>query len=508
MSKTESRYDLIIIGTGESGEKAIKELREKGKNAYLIDLKPETILTLISQSFQGIQPKDPSSGQSEMNSPDHAILLKKHTVETPAGETTTYTFHAEPLEAKDSMQSAVHSPYEFEPEDDDAEVLEAQQVNYIHPIQIYEKSPFLDKINEQSKKFFQKSPPLNPCDFQPHSYYHLERIELEDDDLDLNGAWKSSSEEPNLQQTQPYTETDYSKEEQPADGSENSFDYFPNQTPVYRERDLKLRKRLANSMRKETNRTAESSSHRDHESSEQQTIRVDPLGFRDLTSMVRNSAFSKKTGSTNYMEPKESSTREKEIDSNTIESFSSRRRTRSHKKNIYPSSIEPLAKKRKSMFKKPPTIVWDETPTVPETHSSSSTFTKPEEECEETPRPRVSEEAQNNEITENRKQEEAKTDPLRENSKQEQEAAKFDSPREIKQEQPSLKQDVSIVEKENETGLKRDDIEFEDAYGGYSSWEEFLTPFSQNSRKRQEIDKIEKRKIALRGLHNLINNLG
>lgn len=61
---------------------------------------------------------------------------------------------------------------------------------------------------------------------------------------------------------------------------------------------------------------------------------------------------------------------------------------------------------------------------------------------------------------------------------------------------------------ESASSLKRDDIEFEDAYGGYSSWEEIMTPYSQNSRKRQEIDKIEKRKIALRGLHNLINNMG
>ncbi|MDQ0417867.1 hypothetical protein J2Z48_002051 [Croceifilum oryzae] len=56
-------------------------------------------------------------------------------------------------------------------------------------------------------------------------------------------------------------------------------------------------------------------------------------------------------------------------------------------------------------------------------------------------------------------------------------------------------------------GLKADEIEFEDAYG-YNSWEEFLTPISQNNRKRQELDQIEKRKLALRGLHNLIDNLG
>jgi hypothetical protein len=54
--------------------------------------------------------------------------------------------------------------------------------------------------------------------------------------------------------------------------------------------------------------------------------------------------------------------------------------------------------------------------------------------------------------------------------------------------------------------LKRDSIDFEDAYG-YSSWDDLFTPFS-NSAKRQEFQQIEKRKLALRGLHNLINNLG
>lgn len=56
--------------------------------------------------------------------------------------------------------------------------------------------------------------------------------------------------------------------------------------------------------------------------------------------------------------------------------------------------------------------------------------------------------------------------------------------------------------------LKIDTIEFEEPYG-YNSFEDFFPSFSNsNDRKRQELDKIEKRKIALRGLHNLINNLG
>jgi hypothetical protein len=54
--------------------------------------------------------------------------------------------------------------------------------------------------------------------------------------------------------------------------------------------------------------------------------------------------------------------------------------------------------------------------------------------------------------------------------------------------------------------LKRDTIEFEEPFG--NNWEDFLHPYPQGNRKRQELDKIEKRKIALRGLHNLINQLG
>jgi hypothetical protein len=50
--------------------------------------------------------------------------------------------------------------------------------------------------------------------------------------------------------------------------------------------------------------------------------------------------------------------------------------------------------------------------------------------------------------------------------------------------------------------LKRDTIELEDPYG-YDSYEDFLTPFAN-----AELEKLEKRKLALRGLHKLIKNLG
>jgi hypothetical protein len=69
-------------------------------------------------------------------------------------------------------------------------------------------------------------------------------------------------------------------------------------------------------------------------------------------------------------------------------------------------------------------------------------------------------------------------------------------------------EDNENVEMNSDNNLKIDNIEFEEPYG-YNSFEDFFPSFSNsNDRKRQEMDKIEKRKIALRGLHNLINNLG
>lgn len=76
--------------------------------------------------------------------------------------------------------------------------------------------------------------------------------------------------------------------------------------------------------------------------------------------------------------------------------------------------------------------------------------------------------------------------------------------------------DTEMVEEHSEKheletsadNLKIDTIEFEEPYG-HNGFEDFFPSFSNgNDRKRQELDKIEKRKIALRGLHNLINNLG
>ncbi|MCS1352691.1 hypothetical protein [Mechercharimyces sp. CAU 1602] len=58
------------------------------------------------------------------------------------------------------------------------------------------------------------------------------------------------------------------------------------------------------------------------------------------------------------------------------------------------------------------------------------------------------------------------------------------------------------LKKAQESSLKRDSIEVEDPFG-YNAHEDYSDPFDRESSMSQE-----KRKVALRGLHSLINNLG
>ena len=63
-----------------------------------------------------------------------------------------------------------------------------------------------------------------------------------------------------------------------------------------------------------------------------------------------------------------------------------------------------------------------------------------------------------------------------------------------------------ILEQSSSAPLKREAIQLEDPYG-YNAWEDIM-PFSKGKENQSALDESEKRKIALRGLRNLINNLG
>ena len=76
------------------------------------------------------------------------------------------------------------------------------------------------------------------------------------------------------------------------------------------------------------------------------------------------------------------------------------------------------------------------------------------------------------------------------------------------------KKKVSFIEREqarmileqSSNPLKREAIQLEDPYG-YNAWEDIM-PFSKGKENNSTLNASEKRQIALRGLRNLINNLG
>ena len=63
-----------------------------------------------------------------------------------------------------------------------------------------------------------------------------------------------------------------------------------------------------------------------------------------------------------------------------------------------------------------------------------------------------------------------------------------------------------MILEQSSNPLKREAIQLEDPYG-YNAWEDIM-PFSKGKENNSTLNASEKRQIALRGLRNLINNLG
>jgi hypothetical protein len=442
MTYFEPGYDVILIGAGESGKAALEALREKGKNALYIELAPETVATMVSRSPLQSSGSGESSSQPqaiEIGGQDAPIRLFRHAFQTPAGETVTYTLQAllaEETESavytqEDAGREPANSSHYHEEQagwkaEEEPEVLEAEQVEYAAPYQFASdrEIPLREKFSKRRKISFQEHASVQEMDA---SVYTLERLELDDEDEDEN--WNNR---PQSYQTQQH--------EGEADTSRNSL--FSGQPPVYRERELKLRKRLFGIHRLNVHEHAE------------------PLDSRPRDTADESAGFSSPPYGQESAKPEPTPSPETEANIFTLEPFS-RKRARSQKKARFQqkreTSFESLAP---SAEKQPASYESREEP-------QSAFYTPFGQNLFGGGHPSIQ---------------------------------PFSRPASQKEPDPDSSG--------NQDTLKKDDIELEDAYGGYNSWEEFLTPFSEGTRKRQELDKVEKRKIALRGLHNLINNLG
>ncbi len=477
MLEFESQFDCILIGTGNSGKATVEALREKGKKAFYIELEPEMIATLISQhAVRQSAAGDPSS-QTEthiIKQEDGDIILNKQTLHTETLETDTYTLQVkthpgrmeqphEQKEASFDMGSLYkESSYEQPGSDEDnLEIIEAQQVEYAQPPFSFfgERSPFRKKsLRRKQKLTFQDQE--EPNDEYP--IYQLERVHLEDEEgpgFNPEKDWNSTFSGNKIFPDEEEKET--------------------KQEPVYRERERKLRKKLAGKQRLQVVDSKPDESSGSHKTGFSSSKTDNPSNndlLQSFPDFYPNDFGSKQE----YPEPEadlqnysyhslydQQPEKDQQNELIPLEPFSPRRRARSSKKNRFKQRRESLVEKV--------------TREIKEKNQQMPDYTLFQE-------------------------------PSSENNQYSLFPGGHPGMQPFSPEPNNTKKNESLLKKtENdglETGLKRDEIELEDAYGDYSSWEEIMTPYSQSNRKRQEIDKIEKRKIALRGLHNLINNLG
>lgn len=479
MLEFESQFDCILIGTGNSGKATVEALKEKGKKAFYIELKPEMIATLISQHAvqQSAATGDPSS-QTEthiIKQKDGDIILNRQTLHTETLETNTYTLQvtkqAETGQAVEQEDASIdmgslykESSHEQSGSNgDDLEVIEAQRVEYAKPPFSFfgERSPFRKKsLRRKQKLTFQDHEEPN----EEYPIYQLERIHLEDE------------EEPDYNPEKDWNSTFSGNKIFPDEEEKET-----KQEPVYRERERKLRKKLSGKQRLQVVDSELDESYDSHKNNFSST---DDLSNNDLLQSFPDFYPHDFGPKTEYPEPEadlqnvsyHSLYEQPQVPETNqqnellpLEPFSPRRRARSSKKTRFKPRRESLVEKVTRQIKE-----------QNQQQSGYSLF--PEEPS-----------ATNNQYSLFSGGQQPSVQPF---SQETDNAKKNESP---------LKKTGND---DSETSLKRDEIELEDAYGDYSSWEEIMTPYSQNNRKRQEIDKIEKRKIALRGLHNLINNLG
>ncbi|TCS95489.1 hypothetical protein [Hazenella coriacea] len=502
MSQRETQYDVIVIGTGESGRDAVEALKKDGKSALFIELKPEMVTTMVCQTpRQPVHDGHPSSEISEpifIGDEQSHITLNQQTLHTANNKTTTSTLHVEELLELEQTttfypdEQQIHSHHTNL--DIESSVHESHHELIAEEVEKHTNAPHVflqERENTLRDKMMRRNTihPFSeePSSSEPTSFYQLDEFQKNESNQIPHEHWQEA------QNTYIIDHEESSHEEAPV-----------YEQPIYREREIRLRKRLVGGHRSSLLGTPEQSNWGLNEppswSMEQPPTHI-PFSNVEPSSIE----------STIEPEIPESPSSPYYSESG-VHPFSTRKRSRSHKKNLLKQN-QPIPNEEMHSAIQPPSYppaLWEGpgfeggnvNPNQPYDDflfRNGPTSVQPfQSSPQEMPFQPFQQEAQPF-------QQEAQLSQPSQPSQPMQQELPFQR---LQQDTTAFTSDVYEESPETNDSLKRDNIEFEDAYGGYRSWEEFLTPFSQNNRKRQEIDQIEKRKIALRGLHSLINNLG
>lgn|GEM_PF-6884839 len=498
------QYDVIVIGTGEKTRSTVRALSEQGQQVMYIELLPEMLTTMVCHRPK----KNPSSQEYKTNKAQNQrkakIHLQKQTMQTSAGETITYTFHVEEtveLTEVERVETDAHMQDEWE----------SQQHPYLYQSSNHQQ-PNAEPYNLEFVDDFMDTHQSAESNFHDHFYYEEESnanhqqdesifYEIDEDPIEKEKETIDFTEEVHPSQQEEVEHEDL---------DENIFHNMshtlkPSTLSQQKEREHEIREKLIRRKGKPESTNLLTGDSPIQESSEEQPKQMQTIYNHKDEEMDRSAFLHSVLNKPSYSpkdtrlrkrliyKPKIQQTGEKKnvINPNlptqkqdqdqqkekqnvySFEPLSSRRRARAQKKNRMLTNIQHTNPKPVSMEEQQqPSLLQEQT----EAHESSETSSQPYLEESASKQPYVVE------------------------SSSRQATGNFHT---LESTQPNLQMQEDSVS----DSLKKDDIEFEEPYGGYNSLEDFFPPYSKN-RKRQEMDEIEKRKIALRGLHNLINNLG
>lgn len=505
----DQKYDVIVIGAGEKIKSTVQMLSEQGQQVMYIELLPETLATMVCHHPKKNTPSSQAfQTDKEQNPMKTKIHFQKQTVQSTVGETITYTFHVEEsveitevervdIENDSQEEVSMDHSYLYQPPNHPQQKIEPFETEMVDDLA---HSSNHTVLNEDTITFYEEESDSTIHEMD-RIYYEIDNPSIEEGEPEtidlteevasrrehvsekekqdkntihhLNHSLKPSSLSQQKEREHELREKlirrkgnkslnllmgDYQEEKESLEKPQESVYELPEEEmdrsaflhsvlnkPSYSPRESRLRKRLS---------------------------------FKSKPQQTSEKTVTEHSSDVN-LQPKSSSTQSNyEEDDNqqniySFEPFSSRRRVRAQKKGRMLTTAE--------RFKSKPS------PPKPLQQFEEQSFSSSEESFEN----------QDLSYQESIVESSSAQQPIRSN-----EQFSLHSTTEITPSNLTIQSDQSI------DSLKKDSIEFEEPYGGYHSLEDFLPPYSQNGRKRQEIDEIEKRKIALRGLHNLINNLG
>jgi len=454
MQPTGGEYHVIVIGAGQAGQEAARAVAEKGYSVLYVPANPGSMFSMMYQSSHVGQPAQ-TVQEWKPEQPNDAVspIMQVQSFFTP-GESNGWAIQAyvdKPLISSRKTLPEDHVVQERE------RLVREKMVRRHGLLRMNGKSAEPADTSEKPVETVESAvPESKPYVYPSEPVYREREVHLRKKMMGYRNIWNDKPADPEpIPDTQPpVPETPVPAKESGAEPKESLYRVEEIWTGYPSLTTSKEEKKPDTSQRKKT---------------KQHLIRLDPSrsGRKVRTFDTQASSWS------SYSATSESLVWQ--VNETQPESRTARPQSKSFDQVSYLEAEK--QKKRKPAIAKKPSLPTKEA--KPQVHSPSPAGSR------ETAPPKRSE------------------IPIKPKPKM------VNPPTQTKERTSFLQQDAArqvLEQSAPKNTLKRDSIDFEDAYG-YSSWDDLFTPFS-NSSKRQEIQQIEKRKLALRGLHNLINNLG